>query len=98
MDVDTIGVDTDRTADIIGAEGGELDCSLSFPLCSVPVQPSTGYTPLARLTIRTATGTIITRTLGIDLATLGELDSTTILQISATVSILPPTGSEGDDL
>lgn len=96
MDADIIGVDTDRTADIIGAEGGELACFPSYPLCSVSVQPSTDYTRLGRLTIVTGTGTTITRTLAIDPGILGELENTTTLQISVMVSTPPLTGSEGD--
>lgn len=90
-----IGVDMD--VGIIDAEGGDLTCFPSYPLCLVPVQPSTEYTRLGRLTIVTGTGTTITRTLGLDPSILSELENTTTLQISVTVSIPQPTGSEGDD-
>lgn len=82
MDVDTtvVIVDMDVFVDS-GAEGGDMDC---FPLCrsfSVPVLPSTGYTRLGRLTIVTATGRTITRTLVIDPGILSEQDSTITLQM-----------------
>lgn len=86
--------DTDRT---VGIEGGDMACFPSYPLCLVPVQPSPDYIRLGRLTIVTGTGTTITRTLAIDPGILGELENTTTLQISVTVSTPPLTGSEGDD-
>lgn len=79
-----VGIDviTDLAGtDIIGVEGGDMDC---FPLChsfSVPVQPSTGFIRLGRLTIVTATGRTITKTLAIDPGILGEQDSTITLQM-----------------
>lgn len=90
-----IGVDMD--VGIIDAEGGDLVCFPSYPLCLVPVQPSTEFIRLGKLSIVTGTGTTITRTLGIDPSILGELENMTTLQISVTVSTLEPTGSEGDD-
>lgn len=94
-------MDADTTVVIVGAdsaglEGGDMECSRSYPLCLVQVPHSTGYTRLARLTIVTGTGMIITKTLGIDLDTLGEPGSMITLQISAIVSTLQPTGS-GDE-
>lgn len=89
------GVIEDMDTGVI--EGGDMECSRSFPLCSVPVQPSTGYTVLARLTIVTVTGMIITKTLALDPNILSDQDSTTTCQISVTVSTLPHIGSGGDD-
>lgn len=87
----------DMVVGIIGAEGGDVACFPSYPLCLVPVLPSTDYIRLGRLTIVTGTGTTITKTLGIDPSILGELENMTTLQISVTVSTVPLTGSEGDD-
>lgn len=85
-------------ADIMdtGAEGGDLECSHSFPLCSVPVPCSTESILWVRLTIASVTGMITTRTLVIDPATLGEPADTIILQISGMASTVQPTGL-GDD-
>lgn len=84
-------------AGITGAEGGDLDCYPSLQSFSVRVPLSTGFIPWVRLTIATATGTTITKTLVIPPNILGELENMITLQISGTVSILQPTGSEGDD-
>lgn len=79
MDADIIDVDTD--VDITGAEGGDVDCfQLSQPF-SVSVLPSTGYTRLGRLTIVTATGQTITKTLVIAPDILSDQDSTITLQM-----------------
>lgn len=94
MDADIIDVDMD--ADITDAEGGEVTCYQSLPLCLVPVQPSTDFIRLGRLTIVTGTGTTISRILAIDPGILGELENTTTLQISVTVSTPQPTGTEDD--
>lgn len=73
-----------------------MECSPSCQPFSVQVPLSTGFTQLVRLTIVTVTGTTITKTLAINLDTLGEQDSTITLLISGTLSILPLIGS-GDD-
>lgn len=89
--------DVDTDVGIIGAEGGELDCYPSLQSFSVRVPLSTGFIPWVRLTIATATGTTITKTLVIPPNTLGEPENTTTLLISGTVSIQQPTGSGDDD-
>lgn len=78
--------------DITGAEGGDLSCSRSL---SLVLPCSEGSIQLVRLSILTATGTTIIKTLVLSQDTPGVQAGTITLGISAELSDMVP-DSTGD--
>lgn len=89
-----IGVITDL---IIGAEGGDMECSRWQLSLSASAEPSTPYTLLGRLSILTDTGLITIGIRAINPDTLSALVSMITSLISDMGYTVPPIGSKGDD-